>query len=262
MRWLISAGKSKLKASQMEHQDVELAEVQQPSRTTLEFNRFVSRKYGELSVSWSPKSLPLIALSCPTPTLANSRTSHIMDLTLKTVESNVFAGIAAFLTVLVLACEDINVVADAGAWNMLLEWLLACSIVVFGFELLVLCVLKEEYCWSAWFPLDVLAFMTLAMDLPWFQAVAFSEENSVFSPSQENAVRTGGQAAHALRVARVLRILRLARFIKLYKLVLGLISCFEGRSVACRMFKYLMNVKAPRKQTCDSKGWVTVASEA
>merc|ERR1719424_813848 len=162
---------------------------------------------------------------------------ELMQPSLEVVECNQFAFLAAVLTVVILLFNHCQVHSVAGTHththhssDLLSEVVLHCSLVVFAFELVVLCCAKVGYCMSMWFPLDMLATLTLVMDLPWFQHLAFSDDCTMFStPERDYAAHVGGETAHALRVARVLRLLRLARLVKVFKLVYVLACCMRGR---------------------------------
>lgn len=156
---------------------------------------------------------------------------ELMQPSLEVVECNQFAFLAACLTVVILMFNHCQVHSVGHhSSDLLLEVVLHCSLVVFAFEFVVLCSAKVGYCMSIWFPLDMLATLTLVMDLPWFQRFAFSDDCTMFStPERDYAAHVGGETAHALRVARVLRLLRLARLVKVFKLVYVLACCMRGR---------------------------------
>jgi len=143
-----------------------------------------------------------------------------------------------------------------------LEMVLVCSLTVFGVEFLVRCAAEDGYCCTAWFPLDLLATLTLLMELRWFQAFAFNDDCSMISPSSDHFAHVGGQAAHALRVARVLRILRFARLIKLYRLVFGLVACSEEwfPGVLCS-FRRVLGKLNQAHDSAVAQGPVLAASE-
>jgi len=156
---------------------------------------------------------------------------ELMQPSLQVVECNEFAFLAACLTLVILIFNHCQVhPVGHHSSDLLLEVVLHCSLVVFAFEVVVLCSAKVGYCMSMWFPLDMLATLTLVMDLPWFQRMAFSDDCTMFStPERDYAAHVGGETAHALRVARVLRLLRLARLVKVFKLVYVLACCMRGK---------------------------------
>jgi len=184
-------------------------------------NEPVVKEVMAIKVSASPKGLPRLSLVCPPPSMTRSKMS--MQSMLTHVESNMFAALAAFLALLSMGCEDIRALAIGTPLEVLLEIVLLFSLVVFVVELVVLCYAKKGYCWTFWFPLDLIATVTLLMELHCFQDLMFNENCNLFSPSRDHAAMVGGQAAHAIKVARVLRFLRLTRLVKLYKLL----ACFE-----------------------------------
>lgn len=143
------------------------------------------------------------------------------------VEGNKFAVLTAFLALLSIACDEIRLLGIGDPLDECLEAVLMCSMMVFCFELMVLCAAKQNYTWSIWFPLDVLALLSCFMEMPWFQRLIFNNDCHMFSASSDHAVRVGGTAAHAIRIARVLRVLRLIRLIKVGKLVCRLLACVE-----------------------------------
>jgi len=190
-------------------------------------------------------SLPLLheASSGHSKAIPRASLAELMQPSLEVVECNQFAFLAAVLTVVILMFNHCQVHSVGGTHththhssDLLSEVVLHCSLVVFAFEFVVLCSAKVGYCMSMWFPLDMLATLTLVMDLPWFQHLAFSDDCTMFStPERDYAAHVGGETAHALRVAkalqvaRVLRLLRLARLVKVFKLVYVLACCMRGR---------------------------------
>jgi len=178
----------------------------------------------------TPEVLPRLALSCPTQSIVKGRTLKVIKSIEKHVNSHLFSALAAILALLSLESETLRLIAVGTPLDTLLEIVFLFSLVVFGVELLVRCVAEEGYCLTAWFPLDLLATVSLLMELRWFQELAFKEDCTMFSPSHDHVAHVGGQGAHALRVARVargLRILRFARMIKLCRLMAGLPVCSE-----------------------------------
>lgn len=205
--------------------------------------------------------------SGPPQSAAKSR-SEIMQASHQLVDSNVFLVLTAFLTVVMLACEHMTTV---GSSSEVVEAVLLCGLVVFAFELVVLCATKDGYMRSIWFPLDLLATMTLLMDLPWCQHMAFNDDCTFFSASQDHAARVGGKTVHALRAVRVLRVLRLVRLVKLCKLASRLLSCMKHRSARHHAMQVPCDITFFRKKRPSSKAadpdpwlpgsdWVEMAS--
>jgi hypothetical protein len=192
-----------------------------------ECDDFDSKVVAALQKNGTPKVLPCLALSAPKQTIVSSRIVKVTKSIQKQVDSHLFAALAAFLASLSLECETLRSVAVGTPLETVLEIVLFFSLVVFAVELLVRYAVEEGYCWTAWFPLDLLATVTLLMELRWFQDLAFQEDCTMFSHSQDHVAQVGGRAAHALRVARVLRVLRFARVIKLCRLLVGLPVCSE-----------------------------------
>jgi len=179
--------------------------------------------------------------------------SEIMQASHQLVESSVFVGLTALLTVVILACEHMTAVDSP---SEIVEAVLLCGLVVFAFELVVLCATKDGYMRSIWFPLDLLATMTLLMDLPWCQHMAFNDDCTFFSASQDHAARVGGQTIHAVRAVRtvrVLRVLRLVRLVKLCKLASRLFSCMKRRSARHHAMQVPCDITFFRKKRPSSK---------
>lgn len=175
-------------------------------------------------VKSSPKVLPRLAFVAKHSSVKNKH-MEVMKSLHKQVDSNSFSTLAALLAVLSLEYENFRLLAAGTPFGSLLEIVMLCSLVVFGMELLTRCAAEEDYCCSAWFPLDLLATLTLLMEMRWFQYLAFNDDCLMISSLSDHYAHVGGQAAHALRVARVLRILRFARLIKLCRLGFGLVAC-------------------------------------
>jgi len=183
-------------------------------------------KSAPVRVNSSPRVLPCLAFAAK-HNIVTSKHLVVIQSIHKQVDNTAFSALSAMLAVLSLECENVRSMAAGTPFASLLEVVLVCSFVVFGVELLVRCAAEEDYCCSAWFPLDLLATLTLLMELHCFQDLAFNDDCHMISSSSDHYAHVGGQAAHALRVARVLRILRLARLIKLYRLCFGLAVCSE-----------------------------------
>lgn len=164
----------------------------------------------------------------------------------KQVDSTFFSLLAALLALLSMECENLQLLAAGTPFDSLLGISLLCCVAVFGIEFLVRCAAEEDYCCSAWFPLDLLATLTLLMEMRWFQTLAFDDDCTLVSPSTDHYTHVSGQAAHAFRVARVLRILRFARLIKLCRLGFGL-AARSGERFPClaRNFRFSLDRMIP-----------------
>jgi len=212
---------------------------------------------GDSVVQCEPNALPLLSSNF----IATSRTMEKLKQSREIVEGNRFIGLAAFLTVLTLACDDIQVLEV----SQLLDVVLLFSIVVFGFEFVVLCGAKDQYCWSAWFFIDFFALSTLVMDLPIFEQIALSE-NSKTATFEETATEDGGIAAHAIRIARALRIL--TRVAKLYKLSLTFLPCMwvpsssslSSSRFPCQSLCHLFSKRTPELHSGTPVDWIPLAT--
>jgi len=178
--------------------------------------------------SW-PKVLACLAFAVK-HSIVKSKHLGIVKSIHKQVDSSFFSALSALLAVLSLGIEYFRLITAGTPFDSLLEILLVFSLAVFGVEFLVRCAAEEDYCCSAWFPLDLLATLTLLMEMRWFQYFTFNEDHTMLSSSADHYAHIGGQGANALqflraaRSARVLQILRLARLIKLYRLGFGLVA--------------------------------------
>jgi len=176
-----------------------------------ECDEVVTKEAVVVKVDVSPKVLPCLALSCPKQSIVKNLTLRAMKSTQKQIDSNLFSASAAVLALLSIECESLRLMTAGTPLDMLLEVVLVSSFVMFGVELLVRCSAEEGYCWSAWFALDLLATLTLLMELRCFQELTFDDDGTMFSHSKDHAAHVGGQTAHALRVVRVLRLLAFGR---------------------------------------------------
>jgi len=207
-------------------------------------------------VKSSPKVLPCLAFVAKHNIVKNKHTEVIKSMH-KQVDSNSFSALAALLAVLSLEYENFRLIAAGTPFDSLLEIMLLGSLVVFGMELLTRCAAEEDYCCSAWFPLDFLATITLLMEMRWFQDLAFHDDCTMISFSSDHYAHVGGQAAHALRVARVLRILRFARLIKLCRLGFGLVaSSGEWLEEGYSVIWYLLDKIIPAQDSVASENLV------
>lgn len=216
-----------MQAKLIEDVSIELGQRVPPSH---QFDTFMTEE-----VNGSPDVLPCFALSSPEQSIVKCSTLDAIKSMQKQVDSDLFSTSAAFLAVLSFECENVRLITAGTPWDDLFELLLLCSFVVFCLELVVRYAAEVGYCWSVWFPLDLLATLTLLMELHWFQDLVYSDDCNMFSPSHDHIAHVGGQAAHALRVARVLRILRFTRLVKLYRPISRLLAYLASPAdLACK----------------------------
>jgi class 3 adenylate cyclase len=136
------------------------------------------------------------------------------------IDHNITVTITTLLTIWVLFCDDIRVLATDKPADPIFEAILIISLVVFGLEILLTCIGKDDYFMGFFFTLDVISTASLVLDLPTIQDDMASDDGSVGSASDGKTARIGAKAA------RVVRIVRLVRIVKLYKI---LITHFEKR---------------------------------
>jgi len=177
-----------------------------------------------VKVNASPKVLPCLAFDAE-HSIVNSKHFEVIKQMHKQVDSHSFSALAALLALLSLEFKNLRLITAGTPFDNLLELVLFCSLAVFVVEFLVRCAAEEDYCWSAWFLLDMIAVATLLMEIRWFQDFAFTVDCHMISPASDHYAHVGGQAAHALRVAKVLRVLRFCRLIMLCRPVFRLAVC-------------------------------------
>jgi len=216
-----------------------------PQRDGIAPKETMPEEAAPVRVHSSLKVLPCLAFAAKHNTVKNKHMEVIKTMH-KQVDSNSFSLLAAVLALMSIECENFQLIAAGTPFESLLGIVLLFSLAVFGMEFLVRCVAEEDYCCTAWFPLDLLATLTLLMEMRWFQELAFNEGCTMMSPSSDHYAHVSGQAAHALRVARVLRILRFARLIKLCRLGCGLLACSgEWLPWLVRNFQFFLDIMIP-----------------
>lgn len=88
-------------------------------------------------------------------------------------------------------------------------------LIIFIFEIVITSIAKKwEYFHTFFFYLDIIATISLLLDVCWLNVWFFGENNSDDAASIGKATRSSKVASKA---GRIVRIVRLVRLIKLYK---------------------------------------------
>ena len=139
------------------------------------------------------------------------------------------------LTIFALFASDIRVAWLSLRIDFSFDVVETVLFVIFALEIILLCYAKDDYMWSFFFWLDIVATLSLIEDIGFIfdnilliavsssSSFSGSETNSTITNSVKNsasakkAVSKVSAASRATRVLRIIRIIRLIRIVKLYK---------------------------------------------
>eukprot|EP00927_Polykrikos_kofoidii_P038864 TRINITY_DN33308_c0_g1_i1.p1 TRINITY_DN33308_c0_g1~~TRINITY_DN33308_c0_g1_i1.p1 ORF type:complete len:956 (-),score=150.21 TRINITY_DN33308_c0_g1_i1:278-2872(-) len=129
-------------------------------------------------------------------------------------------------TVYALMGDDVRMASTPASADNWFNCFTILAFLLFSFEMCVASIGKDDYFMSFFFFLDLLATVSLVLDITWFYTALFQTDSSL-----TRAGRMSRMGTRAGRVIRVLRLIRLIRIIKIYKHVLDLRDSIKGRNV-------------------------------
>ena len=95
------------------------------------------------------------------------------------------------------------------------------AMALFGIEIILASLAKDDYFLGFYFWLDLISTVTLIFDIGWFWDLILGSSGSVSNSQQASKVAKQGKGARigtrASRIARIVRLIRLIRVVKLYK---------------------------------------------
>jgi class 3 adenylate cyclase len=159
-----------------------------------------------VTIRGSLASLPTV------PEEERSRKRRMARCCRNIVESAVATAITTVLTLWVLVCDDLRILVARQPDDNIFEYILIVSLIVFGMEIILAAVGKEDYFMGFLFIMDVISTSSLVLDLPSVQEAMAQDDGGLRGSSEGKTARIGAKAA------RVVRIVRLVRIVKLYKI--------------------------------------------
>lgn len=120
------------------------------------------------------------------------------------------------MTVYSLFFDDIRVVAfDAKTDDVFFGLTTACFC-IFGFEILIGSICKDEYFLTFFFWLDIVATASMVTDVGWVWQLFIGVGSSIKVGNVAQLMNMA-RAARVTRIIRIVRLVRLIRIVKLYK---------------------------------------------
>ena len=139
------------------------------------------------------------------------------------VEGKMVTIVMTIVTIFALIGDDIRVFGFGKTADNIFYGMLSISMVLFAAEIWLNTVVIDDFKYSFFFWLDIIATLSLVIDIPWFtNSIRYALFN--YPPDYESVdaipgkeVSSGGGSIQ--KVIKSLRLIRLIRIIKLYKYV-------------------------------------------
>jgi len=126
-------------------------------------------------------------------------------------DSNALMVLTMTLTVYALCGDDLRLLCTNEPADVVFNMLTVVCLSVFTFEILLYTIGRDDYFLSFFFLLDIVATLSLVLDLTWVNDSMLGDEDDVNNLRGSRTAKTGARAA------RVVRVIRLVRIVKLYK---------------------------------------------
>lgn len=137
------------------------------------------------------------------------------------LSSPLFVTLSVIVTILALYCDLIRAAATPPAADPFFGAIIITCIAFLSLELLASCLFLPKYFLSFYFFIDLLAAVTLLLDIPiFFELITtYSESSSSHYGQHNDVLTTVGTASHVgAKSARVAQSIRLLRLLRLYRL--------------------------------------------
>ena len=123
-----------------------------------------------------------------------------------------------FVTIYALFSDDIRVSSYSKDEDDVFFALSCCAIIFFGIEMILCFIFKDDYKWSFYFWLDLIATISIIPDIGWAWDKITGDQGSN-SSSNVNQIQSAGKSSRAgTRAARVIKIVRLVRLMRIAKI--------------------------------------------
>jgi hypothetical protein len=125
------------------------------------------------------------------------------------------------VTLYALFGDDIRALAFTKEADNCFFGLTTAAMVLFGLEIIVASIAKEDYFLGFYFWLDTVSTVSLIFDIGWFWDAILGSSGTVTNAQSAAKIAKSGRGARigtrASRIARIVRLIRLIRIVKLYK---------------------------------------------
>eukprot|EP00397_Hematodinium_sp_SG-2012_P010282 GEMP01010391.1.p1 GENE.GEMP01010391.1~~GEMP01010391.1.p1 ORF type:complete len:838 (-),score=180.00 GEMP01010391.1:687-3200(-) len=128
------------------------------------------------------------------------------------VDGKWMTSLMATLTIFVLWGDDFRVSAVTKEHDAYFYFLFTFALFMFLMEFALNTIAKENYKWSFFFWLDLIAAVSIMPDIAWI--LVFIDQ--IASTSDSASMASGVQSARTARIVRLVRLIRLIRIVKLY----------------------------------------------
>eukprot|EP00927_Polykrikos_kofoidii_P065350 TRINITY_DN61109_c0_g1_i1.p1 TRINITY_DN61109_c0_g1~~TRINITY_DN61109_c0_g1_i1.p1 ORF type:complete len:1150 (+),score=181.25 TRINITY_DN61109_c0_g1_i1:253-3702(+) len=180
--------------------------------------------------SWRPLS-PAVALSRdvggavslvdtpPTRPASHSISERLYSWISVVVQSTAFSALMFTLTIYVLFGDDVRLWLFVRTADKVFDVFTGCCLVLFTFEIIALSVVVDDYVFSFFFILDIIATLSLILDLTMIWEILTAMEGGSFDlANQSEYARAGRSSRVGTRVARVVRVVKIVRMVRVVKL--------------------------------------------
>ena len=156
-----------------------------------------------------------------TKNLTQKKTVYSIENFLDSFPSMFVIGIA---TIFVLFGNDIKKMMLSPSYDNLINSIYLSFLILFALEIILTCIAKPDYMSSFFFILDVIATVSLILEIDWiFDSLISSiveNDSQETGSNAKNIIKKATNASRLTRVLRVIRLIRLMRIVKLYKAAL------------------------------------------
>jgi hypothetical protein len=155
---------------------------------------------------------------------------------LRFIDSHYTLAMMTLMTLFALLASDFKTAFCPISVDFIFDLIQLVIMCIFALEIIFTAISKEEYLWSFFFWLDVIATLSIIQDVGFiFDSIigtnnipSFSEKSSDYNSTSTNEILNSQQkaqqalnqlstASRATRILRIVRIIRLIRILKIYK---------------------------------------------
>ena len=196
-------------------------------------NNFIDEQFSQEKLSQENKSKCLATKSNTTRIRVSHAENNLKPQIHKNVESQIklkefldsslLSLFMSFVTLFVLFGNDIKIMVFTNYADSTFDIIYTFFFVIYLVEIFLLCIADKSYFLSFFFFLDLIATLSLILEIEWIfkpiinEIVESGESTGNASANAKNIVRKATNTSRITRVLRVVRLIRLLRVVKLYK---------------------------------------------
>jgi class 3 adenylate cyclase len=188
-------------------------DFQEGFRSSMSTGRFTGHRKSERQGSFDPEAL-LALEEASRHKERRSVAASCAGASRYIVDNKYVVFISVVLTAYALIGDDIRLICTDKKADVVFNILTIVCIVFFSAEVAGSCLGKQDYFLGFFFWLDLLATVTLILDITWVNEAVFSSSSDM---DLADRARSGRTARLGASVGRMVRVLRLIRIFKLYK---------------------------------------------